>query len=81
VEQPLQRAANSSDFVQAVAVDGSGNVFVTGKSWSGSSFDYVAIKYSDAACVWTNCYNGPANGDDSPQTKQSLAIGPDEACL
>ena len=27
----------------------------------------------------TNRYNGPGNGDDSPQTKSSLAIGSDGA--
>jgi hypothetical protein len=27
--------------------------------------------------LWTNRYNGPANGDDVPLTKQSLALGPD----
>ncbi len=54
----------------AVAVDGSGNLFVTGYSWSGnfstSVFtDYVTIKYSgEGVPLWTNRYNGPANRDD-----------------
>jgi len=46
-------------------VDGSGNVFVTGDSASGSGFDtadYATIAYSNAGVpLWTNRYNGPAN--------------------
>src|SRR5436309_1733438 len=53
---------------QAVAVDSSGNVFVTGYSDSGfgTNLDYATIKYSGAGVpLWTNRYNGPGNGDDS----------------
>ena len=50
----------------AVAVDGNGNVIVTGYSTGiGSDFDYATIKYSSAGVpLWTNRYNGPGNGDD-----------------
>jgi hypothetical protein len=58
--------ANSDDEAAAVAVDTSGNVVVTG--WSGgvgTSGDYATIKYSGAGVpLWTNRYNGPANGGD-----------------
>ena len=67
----------SSDQAKAVAVDGSGNVFVTGYSDSDGSYhyDYATIKYSGAGvALWTNRYNGPANGRDSPG---ALALGPD----
>jgi hypothetical protein len=55
-----------SDSAYAVAVDGSGNVFVTGESFnSSSSFDYATIKYSGAGVpLWTNRYNAPVNGAD-----------------
>src|SRR5438132_9166899 len=70
---------NGADYAYAAAVDGNGNVVVTGYSYgSGGNFDYATIAYSGAGVLlWTNRYNGPANGDDQPQTKSCLAIGPD----
>ena len=29
--------------------------------------------------LWSNVYNGPADGHDQPQASSSLAIGPDGA--
>ena len=57
---------NGYDQATAVAVDASGNVFVTGYSYgSGGSSDYATIAYSGAGVpLWTNRYNGPANGYD-----------------
>src|SRR6185369_11182312 len=40
---------NSSDFAAGTAVDGSGNVFVTGESIAGDgSYEIATIKYSGA---------------------------------
>src|SRR6266576_3848616 len=60
---------DSYDQPSAVAVDSKGNVFVTGYSTADSSGneDYATIKYSNAGVpLWTNRYDGPANGEDRP---------------
>ncbi len=57
--------ANDNDQASAVAVDASNNVIVTGYSGNGTDNDYTTIKYSTAGVpLWTNRYDGPANGDD-----------------
>jgi len=57
---------NSSDNANALAIDGSGNVYVTGQSFSNSSnYDYATIKYySNGDTAWVRSYNGPGNGSD-----------------
>jgi len=52
-------------FTPALAVDASGNIYVTGGSPGIGGNDYVTIKYaSDGNKIWEQRYNGPANGDD-----------------
>jgi hypothetical protein len=67
-----------SDTARAIAVDGGGNVIVTGDSYRDFvTRDIATIAYSNAGVpLWTNRYNGPANGDDAPLTEDSLALGP-----
>ena len=69
----------SSDNARAIAVDRSGNVIVTGQSYRDAvTTDIATVAYSNAGVpLWTNRYNGPANGDDIPLTKRSLALSPD----
>jgi len=58
---------NSEDAAYAIAVDGSGNVYVTGCSYgSGSTaYDYATLKYDPAGNqLWVQRYNGPGNGID-----------------
>jgi len=61
--------AKGDDFARAVAVDASGNVYVTGESpGSGTFRDFATIKYSSSGNqVWVKRYNGPGNGDDGAE--------------
>ena len=66
-EKRYNGPANGSDQAVAVAVDGSGNVVVTGNSTGSSGYpDYYTAKYAAAngALLWEQRYNGPANGTD-----------------
>jgi hypothetical protein len=59
-------AGSGDDYAQAIAVGGNGDVFVTGRSFGGSSYDYATVAYSGTGVpLWTNCCDGPGNGDDS----------------
>ncbi|UOG73189.1 SBBP repeat-containing protein [Hymenobacter tibetensis] len=56
----------------SLAVDGAGNVAVTGYSYNGSSYDYATVVYAPAGLqYWVGRYNNPGNGDDIPT---SLAV-------
>ncbi|MBS4015831.1 MAG: SBBP repeat-containing protein [Candidatus Latescibacteria bacterium] len=69
VEQWVQRyngPGNDYDNARSLAVDGQGNVYVTGESYgSGTSDDYATIKYNSVGdTIWVQRYNGPGNGSD-----------------
>ena len=57
---------NYIDEATAIAVDTSGNVYVTGQSFGvGVDFDYATVKYNpDGQEQWAARYNGPVNFDD-----------------
>jgi hypothetical protein len=61
--------SNTNDAAAAIALDASGNIYVTGQSENGSSSfpnkDFVTIKYNSLGdTVWTTKYNGTGNGTD-----------------
>jgi len=57
---------NGVDCAAAIAVDGSGNVYVTGQcKTSGSGYDFATIKYNtNGKQLWVKTYNGPGSSDD-----------------
>ena len=66
--------ANYWDEAFFLAVDGGGNVYVTGRSWGGgtSYFDYATVKYDASGNqIWVARYNGPGNEQDQAY---SLAV-------
>ena len=58
---------NGYDAPYGIALDGSGNVYVTGTSTGdGTGFDYTTIKYNtDGQLQWAQSYNGSGNGYDA----------------
>jgi len=60
---------NSIDIANAIAVDGLGNVYVTGQSMStGADYDYATVKYDpNGNEVWVKRHNGPGNSSDIPE--------------
>ena len=56
---------NYDDIARAIAVDSSGNVYVTGFSWQGTRWDFATVKYdTDGNQLWVATYNEPGNYDD-----------------
>jgi uncharacterized delta-60 repeat protein len=64
---------NGMDEAYDIAVDESGNIYVTGSSSNGTNADFATIKYgSNGTQLWVARYNGPGNGDEV-----AIAIGMD----
>jgi hypothetical protein len=72
----FHRFGSIGDSPMALAVDGSGNVVVTGSSFL-DGYDYATIAYSSVGLpLWTNVYSGPvANGDDVARALALDAVG------
>ncbi len=64
---------NGADEAAAIATDDSGNVYVLGSTWSGTSLDFTTIKYdSSGNTLWVKNYNGPLSGNE-----QAVALSVD----
>ncbi len=70
--------AGKLDEPYSMAADSSGQVYVTGSSWTGSNFlssDYLTIKYTPTGdTAWVKIYDGPAGRQD-----QSYALALDNS--
>jgi hypothetical protein len=57
---------NSYDSASALAIEGSGSVYVTGKSYGiGTDYDFATVKYDgEGNQVWVERYNGPGDFSD-----------------
>ena len=67
-EQRYNGPQNETDVARAVALDTSGNVLVTGYSYSNpTNRDYYTIKYaaSNGSVLWANRFDGLGNAEDS----------------
>jgi len=69
IQQWAVRYDYNMDFANAIAINSSGNVYVTGYSGEGSAeftvYDYTTIKYDSSGVEqWVAVYNGPGNGWD-----------------
>lgn len=57
--------ANSTDEANACAIGDSNNIYVTGRSYNGSNYDILTIKFKpNGDTVWTRAYNGEYNSND-----------------
>lgn len=67
---------NGSAYATGIALDASGDVYVTGYSSNSiTGYDFATLKYSSAGiALWTNRYAGPGNCDDYPS---AIAVAPD----
>jgi uncharacterized delta-60 repeat protein len=72
--------SNKDAVAAAVAVNSTGDVIVTGYAPTSSNLDIVTLSYANnGTLLKTNIYNGPANGDDKPLGRMSLAVAPDDS--
>jgi uncharacterized delta-60 repeat protein len=66
---------NSSDIGNSIALDGGGNIIVTGASVVNTFTDFCTIKYNSSGdTLWISRYNGPAKGVDNANSIATDAL-------
>ncbi|HEY3250455.1 MAG TPA: SBBP repeat-containing protein, partial [Ignavibacteria bacterium] len=67
VRQYISGYMPAFDFAWDIAIDGNGNICVTGSSYSTNNLpDFVTIKYNSSGdTLWVRRYNGPENNWDA----------------
>jgi hypothetical protein len=68
---------NLEDHASALAIDGSGNVCVTGSSFvNGTGYDFATVVYNTSGALqWVKRYDGPANGNDGANSIAADNLG------
>ncbi|MEW5876153.1 MAG: hypothetical protein AB1752_13355 [Candidatus Zixiibacteriota bacterium] len=68
-EKRYNGPGSQNDSAWAMAMDGAGNILVTGMSYSpGSGYDYLTIKYNPSGdTIWTRRYNGTGSTLDGAE--------------
>ncbi|MDO9390488.1 MAG: SBBP repeat-containing protein [bacterium] len=60
-------AINNDDYASGCAIDGSGNIYVTGYSGQNANWNYLTIKYDATTgnTIWTTCYKDSSDAAHS----------------
>lgn len=76
-EKRYNGPGNSTDVANSLAIDASGNIYVTGfAGGNGTGNDITTIKYNSSGVEqWVQTYNGPGNGNDNARSLVLDAAG------
>ncbi|HMT10741.1 MAG TPA: SBBP repeat-containing protein, partial [Ignavibacteria bacterium] len=76
-EKRYNGPGNLTDVANSLAVDASGNIYVTGfAGGNGTGNDITTIKYNSSGVEqWVQTYNGPGNGNDNARSLVLDAAG------